>query len=367
MRSIYCFIVIMAVTCFSCSKDGGYYSKDFHESKFKGSVYDYLKSKPGTFDSLLSVVDRIQLDSILKDSAGITFFAPTNQSFRVALENLNNVRKLADRDAENYSGVDYDHLDTLVSYYLTRGALTTDSLTMREGRTLYDYKFNHAMHAKIFNSNASGYVGGGPKIIEFSDTKSSQFVRDWSTSLTGSVNIEANNGIVHVLTPEHVFGFDDFIDRMTYIPPPENLFRLYPFTFSVSREHSSGPDHHESSQYVFDGNPETKFLLGGFGFSEWMQVEFEESKEVNAYTLTSANDSPGRDPTDWMLQGSHDGESWTTLDSKNSEEFIDRFQERVFWINNTTAYKFYRLTILRLNDSGTFQLADWSVNYSDIK
>src|SRR5699024_2486160 len=164
------------------------------------------------------------------DSADITFFARTNQSFRVALENLNNVRKLADSDAESYSGVNYEHLDTLVSYYLTRGALTTDSLTMKEGRTVYDYKFNHARHAKIFGSNAWGFVGRGPRIIGFSDTKYSHFIRDWATSLTGSVNIEPENGIVHVLTPEHVFGFDYFIDRMTYIPPPENLFDLYPFT-----------------------------------------------------------------------------------------------------------------------------------------
>lgn len=365
MKSINCLILLLFISIVSCTKDAGYYSKRFDDNVFDGTVYDYLKSKPGTFDSLLKVIDRIQLDSILKDSVDITLFAASNQSFRVALENLNNIRKLTDRETENYNNVSYSQLDTITSFYVTRGLVTTDSLNMREGKTIYDYKYNHAMHAKLFLSNASGYVKGGPKIIEFSDTKGSQFTRNWSSSLTGSVNIKTKNGIVHVLNPEHVFGFDDFTHRMTYLPPPANLLNDHAFEFMASREHSGGADHHEASKYVVDGNPETKFLLSGFS-NVWLQIEFEEPLVANSYTLTSANDFPERDPTDWVLQASHDGDSWQTLDSKDSQEFENRFQKRVFWINNKTPYKYYRLTILRTNGSTTFQMADWSLNYLNL-
>src|SRR5690606_24870822 len=92
----------------------------------------------------------------------------------------------------------------------------------------------------------------------------------------------------------------------------------------------------EASKYVFDGNPETKYLLGSFG-GNWMQVEPNEPTAANAYTLTSANDAVERDPIDWTLTASDDGENWVTLDSKSGEEFTSRFQQRVFWISNTKA------------------------------
>lgn len=364
MKNIHYYVIILSLISFSCKKDSGHYKIDYVDSKFNGTIYEYLESKPGVFDSLLTIINRVKLDSILKDSANVTFFAPTNESFKVALQNLNTIRKMTDKKYEYYSNVEYTHLDTLISYYLIRGALTTDSLKIKEGLRIYDYKFNHAMHAKIFASNSSGYVEGGPRVIELSDTKNSQFTRNWVSSMTASVNIEANNGVVHVLSPEHIFGFGDFVSRMTYIAPPPNLFSIYTFIDSVSRPGNSAV---EAGKYVFDGNPETKYYLGNLSSSIWMQAEFETPVLSNAYTLTSANDLPHRDPTDWMLQGSQDGESWITLDSRVSEIFDNRFDLRVFRIKNTTAYKFYRLTILRTQGGTQFQLADWSVNYEEEK
>ena len=39
------------------------------------------------------------------------------------------------------------------------------------------------------------------------------------------------------------------------------------------------------------------------------------------YALTSANDSPERDPKDWQLQGSQNGSDWTTLDTQSGQDF----------------------------------------------
>lgn len=66
---------------------------------------------------------------------------------------------------------------------------------------------------------------------------------------------------------------------------------------------------------------------------------------VASYRLTSANDAPGRDPRDWHLQGSHDGSTWTTLDTRTGERFTHRFETRDFPFTNTTSYRRYRLRI----------------------
>ena len=363
MKRISIFSVIIALGGMllvnSCEKDRGYYNPDALNKEFPGDTYEYLKSKPGVYDSLLLAIDRLGLESTVRDSA-ITLFALTNQSFQLAITNLNNIRSLADRMPEYIATIDYDHLDTMLTQYIIRGKYVSDSLELQDGRMLSGVRHGYPMHAKLTRATSSGFLQGGPTLLDFSDTKESQFRRDWITTTTGSINVATRNGVVHVINNDHVFGFENFVSRLTYIPPPPSLFRLIGGQWSTSRETSGGPNHIEAAQFAFDGNRETKFLLGSFS-SAWLQFELNEAAAAGAYTLTSANDFPERDPIDWNLQASHDGEEWVTLDSRAGEIFEERFQIKVYPISNTVAYKFYRLNILRAR-SGTMQMADWSVN-----
>jgi hypothetical protein len=78
---------------------------------------------------------------------------------------------------------------------------------------------------------------------------------------------------------------------------------------------------------------------------------------VKAYTIASANDAPERDPLSWTLQGSTNGTTWTTIDTRTNEDFPGRLQKRIFKFNNTAAYQYYRFNLS--NNSGTIlQLAE---------
>jgi predicted alpha-1,2-mannosidase len=82
---------------------------------------------------------------------------------------------------------------------------------------------------------------------------------------------------------------------------------------------------------------------------------------VRQYTLTSADDSPGRDPKSWTLQGSTDGANWVTLDTRTNLDFSDRRQTRAFVLANTTAYPRYRLQVTANHGAPETQLAEWEL------
>jgi hypothetical protein len=65
-------------------------------------------------------------------------------------------------------------------------------------------------------------------------------------------------------------------------------------------------------------------------------------RTVNAYTLTSANDEPNRDPYTWTLSGSNDGLNYTVIDARTAQTFASRFETRLYQFSNATAYEYYR-------------------------
>ncbi|WP_446040567.1 SMI1/KNR4 family protein [Streptomyces sp. SID1121] len=87
----------------------------------------------------------------------------------------------------------------------------------------------------------------------------------------------------------------------------------------------------------------------GDGHTAWLEFSLSRPVAVLHYVLASANDCDDRDPTDWTLRGSHDGEHWVTLDSRAGERFRERHQPRGFTLSagQATPCRHYRLEITR--------------------
>lgn len=49
------------------------------------------------------------------------------------------------------------------------------------------------------------------------------------------------------------------------------------------------------------------------GAPVWVAVQFANPVSLTHFTVTSGNDTPGRDPTDWAIQGSNDGATYTDI------------------------------------------------------
>ena len=122
----------------------------------------------------------------------------------------------------------------------------------------------------------------------------------------------------------------------------------------VARESAGGDFAHAN-----DGDPRTKWCVERAGNAVVWQVELPEPGPIGGYALTSADDVPDRDPSDWVLEGSADGAHWTVLDRQAKlAPFGKRLERREFALPaGTPAHRLYRLTFQPRNATH-FQVAE---------
>src|SRR6266545_1453732 len=120
----------------------------------------------------------------------------------------------------------------------------------------------------------------------------------------------------------------------------------------------------EVKENLADGDIFSKWLV--FEPTGWVQYKLAEPVKVVLYALGSANDAPGRDPQDWTLQASNDGQTWTTLDTQVDQSFSERFQMKQYPVANDQAYLYYKLNITRNHGDGIAQLAEWQISNGEV-
>jgi alpha-L-fucosidase 2 len=103
----------------------------------------------------------------------------------------------------------------------------------------------------------------------------------------------------------------------------------------------------ETSDKAFDGSTSTKWYNTGSAPPAWIRYGFGNAAgwAVTEYRVSSANDVQNRDPKDWQFQGSNDGTTWTTLDSRAGEVFASRLLTKTYTLINTTPWRYYRLYV----------------------
>jgi lysophospholipase L1-like esterase len=116
----------------------------------------------------------------------------------------------------------------------------------------------------------------------------------------------------------------------------------------------------ESPDKAFDNLTSTKWYNFNASGIIWIQYQFcnGTSYAINSYSLTSANDSPLRDPKTVNLYGSNNGVDYTLLDSRTNIAFTARFQAQTFNFANSTAYQYYRFDMTANTGNDGLQLAE---------
>lgn len=127
---------------------------------------------------------------------------------------------------------------------------------------------------------------------------------------------------------------------------------------TLTGNHTNSPAN-EQLPNLIDSNFSSKYLAFDYKTDFYVQLAYPSSRKVDAYTITSANDRSDRDPKVFNLQGSNDGTSWTTIDSRNNESFISRNLTRTFNLASEAEYTYYRLNVTSINGADLTQISEW--------
>lgn len=170
--------------------------------------------------------------------------------------------------------------------------------------------------------------------------------------------------------------YDDYVFRGSYVQIVESVSdNPTPVSQSLTKDNisvlkeSSNTD--ETSANLIDGKTSTKYCAdkgSGDGPVAWIVYNLPAAKAVTAYSITSANDVPERDPKNWKLQGSNDGNTWTDLDTQSDQKFSDRYETKKYMVYGGASYKYYRLYITATYDTRNtmIQLSEWTLEDTNL-
>ena len=138
---------------------------------------------------------------------------------------------------------------------------------------------------------------------------------------------------------------------------PVLISNIYPTSYNSPNN--------ETAVNAFDGNVGTKYL----NFDKQnagVTVKLTQGRVVQKFTLTTANDSPERDPASYKLYGSNDGVNWTLIKEGPLSLSDGRFAvSGEIAVNNTTAYVYYFMLFpsIKNNSGNSVQISEVTYYY----
>lgn len=209
---LFCLILLLFA---SCKKDQYYFDGGKSNPDFKGTMLQYLQSKPVQFDTIAEIIKIAGLEKEFQEDE-LTFFAPTDLSVRSILKTTNNELYQAGKDTlKVLTDVQPQIWRKYLMMYMFKGAnrlkdyyqLDINLKPVYPGQNYYSYNnviFNIGV---IFDDiNGIKYAGYRHLTIGYI-TDLNRPADNWITADISSSDIKPTNGVVHTLNTNHTFGF----------------------------------------------------------------------------------------------------------------------------------------------------------------
>jgi uncharacterized surface protein with fasciclin (FAS1) repeats len=208
-------IVALMVLALSCKKDDYYKDSGKQIGVYDIGAYDFLKARPYFFDTLVNIIDSAGLQEVLQKES-VTFFAPTNNAIKKAMDVLNSARYAQDLDSIYIRDIPGDIWKRFLSHYIFRGRYMLKDIARRDklqlpvfpGQNMESYN-GYIMNLGVQFSDYNSTKDVGPRtvvITAIGDLANPVNI----TNLVATSDLQCKNEVVHVLDADHYFGFDPF-------------------------------------------------------------------------------------------------------------------------------------------------------------
>ena len=126
----------------------------------------------------------------------------------------------------------------------------------------------------------------------------------------------------------------------------------------------------ESAEKIFDGSTGTKWCFTKTADYPWAAWKFDDGRRelINKYTVSTANDSPARDPKHWKIYGSMNGSDWVEIDEQDNITWNSRYETKTFIMNQYISYNAYKFEFIERAGTDTwnmYQFSEWNLMLSN--
>ena len=129
----------------------------------------------------------------------------------------------------------------------------------------------------------------------------------------------------------------------------------------------------ECASNLFDGSVGTKWFSGNSALKDNLSYpvsviwNYDRPIAFQEYSIASANDVPGRDPQEWKLYGSTDGETYVEIDSQTGVSFPNRQTALNFTLSQKVTYQYFRLDVIKTAENNPPQLSEITLKRQGVK
>jgi hypothetical protein len=326
---------------------------------FAGALFSCEKDQPTNIVDEGAVINPIANFQAIKDP---------NDAFSYSFRNLSSkYERLEWRFGDDTLSTE----DSPSHVYLTTGKFQVDlktfSSTGAVTRKLVDLNIVPDSVAKItavktgvLNQVKFGItVKAKIKTIEWTFSDVTPSVKSNSMEPVRTYNPGSFNAFsVHIVTDK-----GSVIDLTKFVTPEglaDNITQNY-VAFTASTVSTNG---NENASKLVDNNVDTKNYLGSPALPLTYTFQYASAQTVKIYAIGNGNDSPDRDPKAFSLEGSLDGTSWTTIDSRlNTSTFYaqagNKYKQLFYFaVAEPKPFVFYRLKISSIWNGSSLQISE---------
>lgn len=208
-------LVLICLVMFAqaCKKDY-YVDGGMANPHYNGTIYDYLSEKKLYFDTIKQIVDLAGMKEMMTSDT-ITFFAPTDEVIRVAMNDLNASRYASMKDSVKMSDLGPEVWRKFLGMYIMKGKRVAGTFPRVNPENIsafpginYIMMDGYILNIGLEYMSYNGVEAVGPRILTVTDiTFNPSNFKDNPRVKVVSSDIQPKNGVIHALSISHYFGF----------------------------------------------------------------------------------------------------------------------------------------------------------------